>query len=101
MACLQIGHEPSDQAFGYCVATSQRSASAAPANFPLRIEVAEGGIEQRATDFVPELTARLLSKLTLPPVGGTVSAVVQVSLVGAPPPVPPACSRESHVSAQP
>jgi len=45
------------------VSTSQRSASLKPANFPLRIEVAEGGIKQEVTEFNAELAARLLSKL--------------------------------------
>jgi len=45
-----------------CLATSQRSAGK-PSNFPLRVEVAEGGIEQKVTAFSAELAARLLSKL--------------------------------------
>ena len=72
-----------------CVATSQRSA-AKPANFPLRIEVAEGGIEQRATDFVPELAARLLSKLDWDALRQTAGELGIAQLPAAPPPQPEA-----------
>ena len=71
-----------------CVATSQRSASAAPANFPLRIEVAEGGIEQRASAFSPELAARLLSKLDWGALRATAAALGIAELPAAPPAAP-------------
>jgi multifunctional methyltransferase subunit TRM112 len=73
-----------------CVATSQRSAAAKPANFPLRIEVAEGGIEQRATDFVPELAARMLSKLDWDALRQTAGELGIAQLPAAPPPQPEA-----------
>ena len=74
-----------------CVATSQRSAAAAsPANFPLRIEVAEGGIEQRASAFEPALAARLLSKLDWDALRQTAGELGIAQLPAAPPPQPEA-----------
>ena len=45
-----------------CVETAQRT-SEGPCNFPLRIDVAEGGLKQEASEFSPELMLRLLPKL--------------------------------------
>jgi multifunctional methyltransferase subunit TRM112 len=68
-----------------CVATSQRSASAKPANYPLRIEVAEGGIKQEESEFAPELAARLLGKLDWDALRQTASELGIAELPAAPP----------------
>jgi multifunctional methyltransferase subunit TRM112 len=73
-----------------CVATSQRSATAKPLNFPLRIEVAEGGIEQKESEFVPALAARLLSKLDWEALRTTAAALGIAELPAAPPASPEA-----------
>jgi len=46
-----------------CIMTAQRTASGKPLNFPLRIEVAEGGIKQEETEFNAALAHRLLTKI--------------------------------------
>lgn len=69
-----------------CVATASRSASAAPLNFPLRIEVAEGGLKQEATEFRPEAVARLLAKLDWPALR---AAAAQLGIAELPPSPPP------------
>jgi len=58
-----------------CVATAQRTASAQPSSFPLRIEVAADGMKQEASEFHPEATARLLSKLDWPALRATADAL--------------------------
>ena len=73
-----------------CVATAQRTASAQPSSFPLRIDVAEGGIKQEPSDFSPELTARLLPKLDWAALRATAAALGIADL----PPAPPAAPEE-------
>jgi multifunctional methyltransferase subunit TRM112 len=46
-----------------CVATASRSSTISTSNFPLKIEIDEGGLKQEESEFRPEATARLLQKL--------------------------------------
>jgi multifunctional methyltransferase subunit TRM112 len=73
-----------------CVATAQRTASAQPSSFPLRIEVAADGMKQEASEFHPEATARLLSKLDWPALRATAAALGIAELPPAPPAKPEA-----------
>ena len=73
-----------------CVATAQRTASAQPSSFPLRIEVAADGMKQEASEFHPEATSRLLSKLDWPALRATAAALGIAELPPAPPAKPEA-----------
>ena len=71
-----------------CVATAQRTASSQPSSFPLRIEVAAGGMKQEPTEFHPDATARLLAKLDWPALRATAAALGIAELPAAPPAKP-------------
>ena len=68
--------------------TSQRTASVKPLNFPLRIEVAEGGIKQEETEFNASLAIRLLTKLDWDGLRQTASELGIAELPPSPPPAP-------------
>ena len=75
---------PSSQA---CVETAQRT-GAGPTNFPLRIDVAEGGVKQQPSDFSAELMLRLLPKLDWSALRQTARELGIADLPVAPPPDP-------------
>jgi multifunctional methyltransferase subunit TRM112 len=57
-------------------------------SFPLRIEVAAGGMKQEPTAFHPDATARLLAKLDWPALRATAAALGIAELPAAPPAKP-------------
>jgi multifunctional methyltransferase subunit TRM112 len=71
-----------------CVSTAQRTASSKPSNFPLKIEVAEGGIKQEETEFNPALAYRLFTKLDWEALCQTAGELGIAELPATPPPKP-------------